>query len=77
VKRLRPEAVSNRAKGCHVSCVLCWRITIYCPPCEGFMPGKPHRETPIEHIYLEVTGRKMPLAIKRVLLRNRKSKVNE
>ena len=41
------------------------------------MPGKPHRETPIERIYLEVTGRKMPLAIKRVLLRNRKSKVNE
>jgi hypothetical protein len=67
VKRLRPEAVSNRAKGCHVSCVLCCRITIYCPPCEGFMPGKPHRETPIERIYLEVTGRKMPLAIKRVL----------
>jgi hypothetical protein len=31
------------------------------------MPGNPHRETPIERIYLEVTGRKMPLAIKRVL----------
>jgi hypothetical protein len=41
------------------------------------MPGKPHRESSIEHIYLEVTGRKMPLAIKRVLLRNRKLKVNE
>jgi hypothetical protein len=41
------------------------------------MPGNPHRETPIERIYLEVTGRKMPLAIKRVLLRHRKSKVNE
>jgi hypothetical protein len=38
------------------------------------MPHKPHRETPIERIYREVTGRKMPLAIRRVLLRKPKSK---
>jgi hypothetical protein len=36
------------------------------------MPHKPHRETPIERIYREVTGRKMPLAVRRVLLPKRK-----
>jgi hypothetical protein len=41
---------------------------------EGFMPHKPHRETPIERIYREVIGRKMPLAVRRVLLRKRKPK---
>jgi hypothetical protein len=33
------------------------------------MPLKPRRETPIERIFREVTGRKMPPAIKRILLR--------
>jgi hypothetical protein len=32
------------------------------------MPPKPRRETPIERIYYEVTGRKMPPSVKRVLL---------
>jgi hypothetical protein len=33
------------------------------------MPHKPHRETPIERIYREVMGRKMPLAIRRILVK--------
>jgi hypothetical protein len=38
---------------------------------------KPTRaETPIERIYREVNGRKMPPAIKRVLLRRPRLKVN-
>jgi hypothetical protein len=41
---------------------------------EGSMPRRPHRETTIERIYREVTGRNMPLAIKRVLLRKRRPK---
>ena len=36
------------------------------------MPHKPHPETPIERIYREVMGRKMPLAVRRILLRKRK-----
>ena len=38
------------------------------------MPHKPHRETTIERIYHEITGRKMPLAIRRVLLDKRRPK---
>jgi hypothetical protein len=38
------------------------------------MPHKPHRETPIERIYREVMGRKMALAVRRVLLRKRRPK---
>jgi hypothetical protein len=38
------------------------------------MPYKPHRVTPIERIYREVTGRKMPLSVRRVLLGRRKPK---
>jgi hypothetical protein len=41
---------------------------------EGSMLHKPQRETPIERIYREVMGHKMPLAIRRVLLRKRKPK---
>jgi len=40
------------------------------------MPHKPHRETPIERSYREVTYRKMPLSIRRVLLRKRKPKAH-
>jgi hypothetical protein len=35
---------------------------------------KPSRETTIERIYREVTGRKMPESIKRILLRTPKYK---
>jgi hypothetical protein len=36
------------------------------------MPHRPHRETTIERLYREVTGRKMPLSVRRILLRKRK-----
>jgi hypothetical protein len=36
------------------------------------MPLKPRRETPIERIFREVTGRKMPATVKRVLLPKRR-----
>jgi len=32
------------------------------------MPLKPRHETPIERIFREVTGRKMPASVKRILL---------
>jgi hypothetical protein len=35
------------------------------------MSLKPRRETPIERIYREITGNKMPVAVKRVLLPKR------
>ncbi len=38
------------------------------------MPRKPHHETPIERIFREVTGRRMPTSVKRILLRKRKAK---
>jgi hypothetical protein len=38
------------------------------------MPLKPRRETPIERIYREVTGRKMSPAIKRLLLPRQRRK---
>jgi hypothetical protein len=38
------------------------------------MRHKPRRETPIERIFREVMGHKMPLAIRRVLLRKRRPK---
>jgi hypothetical protein len=38
------------------------------------MPQVIRRETPIERIYKEVTGHKMPLAIKRILLQKIKPK---
>jgi hypothetical protein len=37
------------------------------------MPHKP-RETPIERIFREVTGRKMPQSIKLILLRKPRAK---
>jgi hypothetical protein len=36
--------------------------------CEGYMPHKPRHETPIERIYREVTGNKMPAVVKCILL---------
>jgi hypothetical protein len=36
------------------------------------MPRKIQRETPIERIYREVTGRKMPHAVRIILLGKRK-----
>ena len=36
------------------------------------MPLKPRRETPIERIYREVTGNKMPAVVKRILLPKRR-----
>ena len=41
------------------------------------MPLKPRRETPIECIYREVTGNKMPAAVKRILLPKRGPSSNE
>ena len=41
------------------------------------MPFKPRRETPIERIYREVTGNKMPAVVKRVLLPKRRPSGNE
>jgi hypothetical protein len=39
------------------------------------MKVRRHRtETPIERIYREVTGNKMPAGVKRILLRKRKAK---
>jgi hypothetical protein len=38
------------------------------------MPPKPRRETPVERIYREVTGRKMPTSVKRILLPKRTGK---
>jgi hypothetical protein len=38
------------------------------------MYRKPHRETPIERIFREVMGRKMPPSIKRILLPKRRVK---
>jgi hypothetical protein len=38
------------------------------------MPKKPHRETPIERIFREVTGRKMPPSVRRILLPKRRTK---
>jgi hypothetical protein len=40
------------------------------------MPLKPRRETPIERIYREVTGNKMPAVVKRVLLPKRRPSGN-
>jgi hypothetical protein len=40
------------------------------------MPLKPPRETPIERIYREVTGNKMPAVVKRVLLPKRRPSGN-
>ena len=36
------------------------------------MPKKPPRETPVERIYREVTGKKMPAVVKRILLPKQK-----
>ena len=41
------------------------------------MPLKPRRETPIERIYREVTGYKMPAAVKRELLPKRRPSGSE
>jgi hypothetical protein len=41
---------------------------------EGHMPHKPRHETPIERIYREVTGNKMPAVVKRVLLPKRRTR---
>jgi|ERR1700722_17099306 len=45
---------------CHVSCLSTHRRTIPLSACEDCMPLKPRRETPIERIYREVTGNKIP-----------------
>jgi hypothetical protein len=37
-----------------------------------FMPHKPHHETTIERIFREVTGRRMPPSVRRILLRKPK-----
>ena len=41
------------------------------------MPLKPRRETPIERIYREVTGNKMPAVVKRLLLPKRRPSGSE
>ena len=41
------------------------------------MQHKPRHETPIERIYREVTGNKMPAVVKRVLLPKRRPSGNE
>ena len=52
------------------------QLSAYCSclPCEDRVPRKPHFETPIERIFREATGRKMPPSVKRILLRKRKDK---
>jgi hypothetical protein len=50
------------------------RSTILIVRCEGRMPHKPHRQTPIERIFREVTGHKMPQSVRRILLRKRRAK---
>ncbi len=37
------------------------------------MVARPRAETPIERIFREVTGRKMPQSVKRILLPKRKA----
>jgi hypothetical protein len=44
------------------------------PPCESRMRYKPQRETPIERLFREVMGRKMPPSVVRILLRKRRAK---
>jgi hypothetical protein len=44
---------------------------------EGFMSQRAVRETTIERIYREVTGRKMPHAIRMILLGKRLAKTTE
>jgi hypothetical protein len=55
---------------CHVSCVPLLRCRIL--PLGCCMASR--KETTIERIYREVTGNKMPAAVKRVLLPKRKVK---
>jgi (2Fe-2S) ferredoxin len=55
---------------CHVSCILPLRRRILQLGCHMAR----RKETTIERIYREVTGNKMPAAVKRVLLRKRKVK---
>jgi len=42
----------------------------------GYCMARPRRprKTPIERIYRKVTGKKMPLAVKRILVKSRKPK---
>ena len=44
------------ANPCHVSCVFTFGSTILLSSWGGYMPQRPHRETPIERIFREVTG---------------------
>jgi hypothetical protein len=39
------------------------------------MTRRPSRETPVERIFREVTGEKMPASIRRILLRKPKAKL--
>ena len=55
---------------CHVSCILLFRYRILRLGCSMAR----RKETTIERIYREVTGNKMPAAVKRVLLPRRKIK---
>ena len=55
---------------CHVSCVRALGCSILSL---GVLHGPP-KKTPIERIYREVTGYRMPQSIKRILLRKRTAK---
>jgi hypothetical protein len=64
---------------CHVSCVLpsrsmLARSILFARGC-SVLRHPPARETPIERIYREVHGKKMPDAVKRILLKPYKSKI--
>jgi hypothetical protein len=50
------------------------RRTIPLSACEGHMPRKALRETPIERIFREVMGRRMPPSVRRILLPKRTAK---
>ena len=54
---------------CHVSCILLFRYRILRLGCSMAR----RKETTIERIYREVTGNKMPAAVKRVLLPSERS----
>jgi hypothetical protein len=46
-----------------------------CPFGGGYMPRKPPRETPIERMFREASGYKMPASIRRILLRKPRPKL--
>jgi hypothetical protein len=50
-------------------------VLFFCPSGGGYMPRKPPRETPIERMFREASGYKMPASIRRILLRKPRPKL--